>query len=169
MLENEIRHAAVCEEINRVYKQGSGEEFYEAFHSFHDRNDAMEMARNLLGMNLDMFKKMSRNLDFNAARSALVVLSNLSMMIIIELDNKPIWKDNHGELCKELQELYHRKNLLIMGTASICPSLRKCWQCPASDSVTSICVSKFSLAARSSGFRMNRSETRLSTWPTTAL
>ena len=111
MLENEIRHAAVCEEINRVYKQGSGEEFYEAFHSFHDRNDAMEMARNLLGMNLDMFKKMSRNLDFNAARSALVVLSNLSMMIIIELDNKPIWKDNHGELCKELQELYHRKNL----------------------------------------------------------
>lgn len=111
MLENEIRHAAVCEEINRVYKQGSGEEFYEAFHSFHDKNDAMEMARNLLGMNLDMFKQMSRNLDFNAARSALVVLSNLSMMIIIELDNKPIWKDNHGELCKELQELYHRKNL----------------------------------------------------------
>lgn len=111
MLENEIRHAAVCEEINRVYKQGSGEEFYEAFHNFHDRNDAMEMARNLLGMNLDMFKKVSRNLDFNAARSALVVLSNLSMMIIIELDNKPIWKDNHGELCKELQGLYHRKNL----------------------------------------------------------
>lgn len=111
MLENEIRHAAVCEEINRVYKQGSGEEFYEAFYSFHDRNDAMEMARNLLGMNLDIFKKMSRIRDFKAARSALVALANQAMMVIIELDGKPTEEDNHWELCRELQELYHRKNL----------------------------------------------------------
>lgn len=27
MLENEIRHAAICEEINRAYKQGLGRSF----------------------------------------------------------------------------------------------------------------------------------------------
>ena len=56
MLENEIRHAAICEEINRAYKQGAGEEFHETFHGFRDRNDAIKMSRSLLGLNLDMFK-----------------------------------------------------------------------------------------------------------------
>lgn len=111
MLENEIRHAAICEEVNRAYKQGAGKEFHETFHGFRDRNDAIKMSRSLLGLNLDMFKKMSRIRDFKAARGALVALANQAMMIIIELDSKPIEKDNHGALCKELQELYHRKNL----------------------------------------------------------
>mgnify|MGYP000649385725 FL=1 len=111
MLENEIRHAAICEEINRAYKQGAGEEFHETFHGFRDRNDAIKMSRSLLGMNLDMFKKMSRIRDFEAARSALVALANQAMMVIIELDGKPTEEDNHWELCRELQELYHRKNL----------------------------------------------------------
>lgn len=111
MLENEIRHAAVCEEINRAYKQGAGEEFHETFHGFRDRNDAIKMSRSLLGLNLDMFKKMSRIRDFEAARSALVALANQAMMVIIELDGKPTEEDNHWELCRELQELYHRKNL----------------------------------------------------------
>lgn len=26
MLENEIRHATICEEVNRAYKQGAGKE-----------------------------------------------------------------------------------------------------------------------------------------------
>lgn len=111
MLENEIRHAAICEEINRAYKQGAGKEFHETFHSFRDRNDAIKMSRSLLGLNLDMFKKMSRIRDFEAARSALVALANQAMMVIIELDGKPTEEDNHWELCRELQELYHRKNL----------------------------------------------------------
>lgn len=111
MLENEIRHAAICEEINRAYKQGAGEEFHEIFHGFRDRNDAIKMSRSLLGLNLDMFKKMSRIRDFEAARSALVALANQAMMVIIELDGKPTEEDNHWELCRELQELYHRKNL----------------------------------------------------------
>ena len=111
MLENEIRHAAICEEINRAYKQGAGEEFHETFHGFRDRNDAIKMSRSLLGLNLDMFKKMSRIRDFEAARSALVALANQAMMVIIELDGKPTEEDNHWELCRELQELYHRKNL----------------------------------------------------------
>lgn len=111
MLENEIRHATICEEVNRAYKQGAGKEFHETFHGFRDRNDAIKMSRSLLGLNLDMFKKMSRIRDFKAARGALVALANQAMMIIIELDSKPIEKDNHGALCKELQELYHRKNL----------------------------------------------------------
>lgn len=111
MLENEIRHAAVCEEINRAYKQGAGKEFHETFHGFRDRNDAIKMSRSLLGLNLDMFKKMSRIRDFEAARSALVALANQAMMVIIELDGKPTEEDNHWELCRELQELYHRKNL----------------------------------------------------------
>lgn len=111
MLENEIRHAAICEEINRAYKQGAGKEFHETFHGFRDRNDAIKMSRSLLGLNLDMFKKMSRIRDFEAARSALVALSNQAMMVIIELDGKPTEEDNHWELCRELQELYHRKNL----------------------------------------------------------
>lgn len=111
MLENEIRHAAICEEINRAYKQGAGEEFHETFHGFRDRNDAIKMSRSLLGLNLDMFKKMSRIRDFGAARSALVALANQAMMVIIELDGKPTEEDNHWELCRELQELYHRKNL----------------------------------------------------------
>ena len=111
MLENEIRHAAICEEINRAYKQGAGEEFHETFHGFGDRNDAIKMSRSLLGLNLDMFKKMSRIRDFEAARSALVALANQAMMVIIELDGKPTEEDNHWELCRELQELYHRKNL----------------------------------------------------------
>ena len=111
MLENEIRHAAICEEINRAYKQGAGEEFHETFHGFRDRNDAIKMSRSLLGLKLDMFKKMSRIRDFEAARSALVALANQAMMVIIELDGKPTEEDNHWELCRELQELYHRKNL----------------------------------------------------------
>lgn len=111
MLENEIRHAAVCEEINRAYKQGAGKEFHETFHGFRDRNDAIKMSRSLLSLNLDMFKKMSRIRDFEAARSALVALANQAMMVIIELDGKPTEEDNHWELCRELQELYHRKNL----------------------------------------------------------
>lgn len=111
MLENEIRHAAICEEINRAYKQGAGKEFHETFHGFRDRNDAIKMSRSLLGLNLDMFKKMSRIRDFKAARSALVALANQAMMVIIELDGKPTEEDNHWELCRELQELYHRKNL----------------------------------------------------------
>lgn len=111
MLENEIRHAAICEEINRAYKQGAGKEFHETFHGFWDRNDAIKMSRSLLGLNLDMFKKMSRIRDFEAARSALVALANQAMMVIIELDGKPTEEDNHWELCRELQELYHRKNL----------------------------------------------------------
>lgn len=111
MLENEIRHAAICEEINCAYKQGAGEEFHETFHGFRDRNDAIKMSRSLLGLNLDMFKKMSRIRDFEAARSALVALANQAMMVIIELDGKPTEEDNHWELCRELQELYHRKNL----------------------------------------------------------
>ena len=111
MLENEIRHAAICEEINRAYKQGAGKEFHETFHGFRDRNDAIKMSRSLLGLNLDMFKKMSRIRDFEAARSALVALANQAMMVIIELDGKPTEEDNHWELCRELQELYHRKNL----------------------------------------------------------
>lgn len=111
MLENEIRHAAIYEEINRAYKQGAGEEFHETFHGFRDRNDAIKMSRSLLGLNLDMFKKMSRIRDFEAARSALVALANQAMMVIIELDGKPTEEDNHWELCRELQELYHRKNL----------------------------------------------------------
>ena len=111
MLENEIRHAAICEEINRSYKQGAGKEFHETFHGFRDRNDAIKMSRSLLGLNLDMFKKMSRIRDFEAARSALVALANQAMMVIIELDGKPTEEDNHWELCRELQELYHRKNL----------------------------------------------------------
>lgn len=111
MLENEIRHAAICEEINRAYKQGAGKEFHETFHGFRDRNDAIKMSRGLLGLNLDMFKKMSRIRDFEAARSALVALANQAMMVIIELDGKPTEEDNHWELCRELQELYHRKNL----------------------------------------------------------
>lgn len=111
MLENEIRHAAICEEINRAYKQGAGEEFHETFHGFRDRNDAIKMSRSLLGLNLDMFKKMSRIRDFEAARSALVALANQAMMVIIELDGKPTEEDNHWELCRELQELYHRKHL----------------------------------------------------------
>ena len=111
MLENEIRHAAICEEINRAYKQGAGEEFHETFHGFRDRNDAIKMSRSLLGLNLDMFKKMSRIRDFEAARSALVALANQAMMVIIELDGKPTEEDNHWELCRELQELYQRKNL----------------------------------------------------------
>lgn len=111
MLENEIRHAAICEEINRAYKQGTGKEFHETFHGFRDRNDAIKMSRSLLGLNLDMFKKMSRIRDFEAARSALVALANQAMMVIIELDGKPTEEDNHWELCRELQELYHRKNL----------------------------------------------------------
>lgn len=111
MLENEIRHAAICEEINRAYKQGAGEEFHETFHGFRDRNDAIKMSRSLLGLNLDMFKKMSRIRDFEAARSTLVALANQAMMVIIELDGKPTEEDNHWELCRELQELYHRKNL----------------------------------------------------------
>lgn len=111
MLENEIRHAAVCEEINRAYKQGAGKEFHETFHGFRDRNDAIKMSRSLLGLNLDMFKKMSRIRDFEATRSALVALANQAMMVIIELDGKPTEEDNHWELCRELQELYHRKNL----------------------------------------------------------
>lgn len=45
MLENEIRHAAICEEINRAYKQGAGKEFHETFHGFRDRNDAIKMSR----------------------------------------------------------------------------------------------------------------------------
>lgn len=109
MLENEIRHAAICEEINRAYKQGAGKEFHETFHGFRDRNDAIKMSRSLLGLNL--FKKMSRIRDFEAARSALVALANQAMMVIIELDGKPTEEDNHWELCRELQELYHRKNL----------------------------------------------------------
>lgn len=56
MLENEIRHVAICEEINRAYKQGAGKEFHETFHGFRDRNDAIKMSRSLLGLNLDMFK-----------------------------------------------------------------------------------------------------------------
>ena len=111
MLENEIRHAAICEEINRAYKQGAGKEFHETFHGFRDRNDAIKMSRSLLGLNPDMFKKMSRIRDFEAARSALVALANQAMMVIIELDGKPTEEDNHWELCRELQELYHRKNL----------------------------------------------------------
>lgn len=111
MLENEIRHAAICEEINRAYKQGAGKEFHETFHGFRDRNDAIKMSRSLLGLNLDMFKNMSRIRDFEAARSALVALANQAMMVIIELDGKPTEEDNHWELCRELQELYHRKNL----------------------------------------------------------
>lgn len=111
MLENEIRHAAICEEINRAYIQGAGKEFHETFHGFRDRNDAIKMSRSLLGLNLDMFKKMSRIRDFEAARSALVALANQAMMVIIELDGKPTEEDNHWELCRELQELYHRKNL----------------------------------------------------------
>lgn len=111
MLENEIRHAAICEETNRAYKQGAGKEFHETFHGFRDRNDAIKMSRSLLGLNLDMFKKMSRIRDFEAARSALVALANQAMMVIIELDGKPTEEDNHWELCRELQELYHRKNL----------------------------------------------------------
>lgn len=111
MLENEIRHAAICEEINRAYKQGAGKEFHETFHGFRNRNDAIKMSRSLLGLNLDMFKKMSRIRDFEAARSALVALANQAMMVIIELDGKPTEEDNHWELCRELQELYHRKNL----------------------------------------------------------
>lgn len=111
MLENEIRHAAICEEINRAYKQGAGKEFHETFHGFRDRNDAIKMSRSLLGLNLDMFKKMSRIRAFEAARSALVALANQAMMVIIELDGKPTEEDNHWELCRELQELYHRKNL----------------------------------------------------------
>ena len=111
MRENEIRHAAICEEINRAYKQGAGKEFHETFHGFRDRNDAIKMSRSLLGLNLDMFKKMSRIRDFEAARSALVALANQAMMVIIELDGKPTEEDNHWELCRELQELYHRKNL----------------------------------------------------------
>ena len=111
MLENEIRHAAICEEINRAYKQRAGKEFHETFHGFRDRNDAIKMSRSLLGLNLDMFKKMSRIRDFEAARSALVALANQAMMVIIELDGKPTEEDNHWELCRELQELYHRKNL----------------------------------------------------------
>lgn len=111
MLENEIRHAAICEEINRAYKQGAGKEFHETFHGFRDRNDAIKMSRSLLGLNLDMFKKMSRIRDFEAARRALVALANQAMMVIIELDGKPTEEDNHWELCRELQELYHRKNL----------------------------------------------------------
>lgn len=111
MLENEIRHAAICEEINRAYKQGAGKEFHETFHGLRDRNDAIKMSRSLLGLNLDMFKKMSRIRDFEAARSALVALANQAMMVIIELDGKPTEEDNHWELCRELQELYHRKNL----------------------------------------------------------
>lgn len=111
MLENEIRHAAICEEINRAYKQGAGKEFHETFHGFRDRNDAIKMSRSLLGLNLDMFKKMSRIRDLEAARSALVALANQAMMVIIELDGKPTEEDNHWELCRELQELYHRKNL----------------------------------------------------------
>lgn len=111
MLENEIRHATICEEVNRTYKQGAGEEFHETFHGFRDRNDAIKMSRSLLGLNLDMFKKMSRIRDFEAARSALVALANQAMMVIIELDGKPTEEDNHWELCRELQELYHRKNL----------------------------------------------------------
>lgn len=111
MLENEIRHAAICEEINRAYKQGAGKEFHETFHGFRDRNDAIKMSRSLLDLNLDMFKKMSRIRDFEAARSALVALANQAMMVIIELDGKPTEEDNHWELCRELQELYHRKNL----------------------------------------------------------
>lgn len=111
MLENEIRHAAICEEINRAYKQGAGKEFHETFHGFRDRNDAIKMSRSLLGLNLDMFKKMSRIRDFEAARSALVALANQAMMVIIELDGKPTEEDNHWDLCRELQELYHRKNL----------------------------------------------------------
>ena len=107
MLENDIRHATICEEVNRAYKQGAGKEFHETFHGFRDRNDARKMSRSLLGLNLDMFKKMSRIRDFKAARGALVALANQAMMIIIELDSKPIEKDNHGALCKELQELYH--------------------------------------------------------------
>lgn len=75
------------------------------------RNDAIKMSRSLLGLNLDMFKKMSRIRDFEAARSALVALANQAMMVIIELDGKPTEEDNHWELCRELQELYHRKNL----------------------------------------------------------
>ena len=68
MLENEIRHATICEEVNRAYKQGAGKEFHETFHGFRDRNDAIKMSRSLLGLNLDMFKKMSRIRDFKAAQ-----------------------------------------------------------------------------------------------------
>lgn len=98
MLENEIRHAAICEEINRAYKQGAGKEFHETFHGFRDRNDAIKMSRSLLGLNLDMFKKMSRIRDFEAARSALVALANQAMMVIIELDGKPTEEDTLGTL-----------------------------------------------------------------------
>lgn len=91
--------------------RGAGKEFHETFHGFRDRNDAIKMSRSLLGLNLDMFKKMSRIRDFEAARSALVALANQAMMVIIELDGKPTEEDNHWELCRELQELYHRKNL----------------------------------------------------------
>lgn len=168
MLENEIRHAAICKEINRAYKQGAGKEFHETFHGFRDRNDAIKMSRSLLGLNLDMFKKMSRIRDFEAARSALVALANQAMMVIIELDGKPTKRIIIGNSAGSCRSCIIER-IWIMGTASICPFLRKGWQCPASGLATSICVSKLSLAARSSGFRMNRSGTRLSTWLTTAL
>lgn len=91
--------------------RGLGRSFMRLSTAFRDRNDAIKMSRSLLGLNLDMFKKMSRIRDFEAARSALVALANQAMMVIIELDGKPTEEDNHWELCRELQELYHRKNL----------------------------------------------------------
>ena len=94
-----------------VLQTGAGREFHETFHGFRDRNDAIKDVQEPAGLNLDMFKKMSRIRDFEAARSALVALANQAMMVIIELDGKPTEEDNHWELCRELQELYHRKNL----------------------------------------------------------
>lgn len=107
MFENEKRHAAICKEINRDYLS-AGDYFHKAFHG---ENGGMELSRALLGGTLHRFKVMSRNQEVAAERNALIRLANYAIMVVIEMDQKPISKASHAAICDEMKNLYHRKNL----------------------------------------------------------
>lgn len=82
------RHAAICEEINKLYEQKNhdyGDSFHQTF-----AEEGMAMARIRLGDKFNRFKTLSRGgeqkVNDESIRDTLIDLANYAIMTVLEME-----------------------------------------------------------------------------------
>lgn len=82
------RHAAICEEINKLYEQKNhdyGDSFHQTF-----IEEGMAMARIRLGDKFNRFKTLSRGgeqkVNDESIRDTLIDLANYAIMTVLEME-----------------------------------------------------------------------------------
>lgn len=82
------RHAAICEEINKLYEQKNhdyGDSFHQTF-----VEEGMAMARIRLGDKFNRFKTLSRGgeqkVNDESIRDTLIDLANYAIMTVLEME-----------------------------------------------------------------------------------